>query len=399
MISSKSPHIYLSISRLAAVATAVALVTFVAPGAPAAPPLSRPQVAEPNVTCARCIVVDPAGRVLWARDPRDRYPNASTTKMATALVTVARVGLGEAVSVSATAGGVGGGGLDLQAGDVYTVEALLYALLLDSSNESAVALAEHVSGSEAEFVDEMNALARSLGARRTHFSNAHGLDAEGHYASAADLATIGAEVLRTPPLDRIVATADATIQTPRGAVGLENRNLLLESYPGAIGIKTGRTLGAGNVLVAAARRDGQTLIAVAMNSYDTFADSAALLDFGFAELKRLRRSTLVGAGETVGAIVFDGIGTVEVEAAAKLSGLPPASPEDLSVTIVPGRRADLPIAPGEEVGLVQVATPSGVVGTTEAIAGDEIPTSSGGWIARALAGVLGTFGPVVRLQT
>ena len=227
-------HVYLSISRLT-----LAFVLLL--GAPAT------ALAPPEVGCERCIVVDDEGDVLWARNRRDRYPNASTTKMVTALLASEVTEPSDVVTVSATAGSIGGGGLDLGAGQTYTVDALMHALLLDSSNEAAQALAEHVAGSEAGFVDRMNAYARSIGATRTRFANPHGLDAEGHYSSAADLATIGARVLSDPYLAGIVATPEATIATPSGSVTLENRNLLLETYEGAIGIKTGRTLGAGNV--------------------------------------------------------------------------------------------------------------------------------------------------------
>ena len=253
----------------------VVLATAVA----AAPASARPR--PPDVTCEACVVVDETGRTLWARAQHAPRPNASTTKMVTALVTVRSVGLDEKVTVSPVAAATGGGGVDLVAGERYTVEALLHALLMTSSNDAAVALAEHVAGSEGAFVDQMNDLLEDLGAHDTAFVTSHGLDAPGHVASAIDLAIIGLEVLEEPPLARIVATAETTIQGGSRPVRLENTNPLLETYSGAVGIKTGMTSLAGEVLVAAARRDGFLVVAVAMGSTDVAADGRALLDFGF----------------------------------------------------------------------------------------------------------------------
>ena len=308
----------------------------------------------PDVGCARCIVMTEDGTVLWARNPRDRYPNASTTKMVTALLVAREAAPTETVTVSSSAGSIGGGGLDLTPGDRYSVDALMYAMLLDSSNEAAQALAEHVSTSGGDFVAEMNRYMRSIGAKRSHFANPHGLDAEGHYASAADLALIGWQVLNDPYLAEVVATPRAMITTPRGRVEVENRNELLEGYEGAIGIKTGRTLGAGNVLVAAARRDGTTLVAVAMNSFDSFADSARLLDFGFAQLERsARRGPVVEEGEAIGELVFDS-GSVELVAGGTIEGVIAGTTGEVEIEIRLDEAASAPIADGDVLGTAVV---------------------------------------------
>jgi D-alanyl-D-alanine carboxypeptidase (penicillin-binding protein 5/6) len=346
-----------------------------------------------DVGCIRCIVVDEDGNVLWSRNPRDRYPNASTTKMVTALLVAREAEPSEVVTVSSTAGAIGGGGLDLSAGQAYTVDALMHALLLDSSNEAAQALAEHVSGSGESFVGEMNRYVRSIGATRSHFANPHGLDAEGHYSSAADLAVIGAEVLDDPYLAEIVRTREATIPTPGGSATFENRNVLLETYDGAIGIKTGRTLGAGYVLVAAARRNGHRVITVAMNSYDVFADSAALLDWGFARLRRLdRRGDLVESGAEVGALVFD-TGSTEVVAGESLEGVLPRDPSDIKLSFIASADATLPIEGGDVVGTVEVSTERGEVGSVPAVASGDIEADDGGsWWAAPMVGLVKLVG-------
>ncbi len=347
-----------------------------------------------GVGCIRCIVVDEDGNVLWSRNPRDRYPNASTTKMVTAVLVSAESDPSEVVTVSPAAGTVGGGGLDLSPGQTYTVDALMHAMLLDSSNEAAHALAEHASGGSIEaFVAEMNRYAAAIGATRSHFANPHGLDAEGHYSSAADLARIGARLLADPYLAGIVATPEATIATPGGSATFENRNLLLESYPGAIGIKTGRTLGAGYVLVAAAERNGHRVVTVAMNSYDVFADSATLLDWGFAKLGRLdRRGSLVERGAPVGALVFDA-GSTEVVAGGDLEGLVPRDPASIRLSFVPSEEARLPIASGEVVGEIRVRTPRGTVGSVPALAAGAIAVADDGpWWASPMVALLKLVG-------
>ena len=358
------------------------------------PPATPAAAAPPEeVTCARCIVVDEDGNVLWARNARDRYPNASTTKMVTALLVAREAEPSEVVTVSSAAGAVGGGGLDLDAGETYTVDGLLHALLLDSSNEAAHALAEHVSGSVEDFVSEMNRYVRSIGATRSRFANPHGLDAEGHYASAADLARIGAEVLDDPYLAEIVASPRATIGAPGGSTSFENRNELLETYEGAIGIKTGRTLGAGYVLVAAARRNGHRVITVAMNSYDVFGDSATLLDWGFAKLRRLdRMGNLVEDGASVGEIVFDA-GSTEVLAGASLEGLLPRDASDIEVSFVASTEARLPIEDGDVIGTIEVRTRRGEAGSVPAIASEAIPvTDDGPWWAAPVVGLVELVG-------
>lgn len=201
--------------------------------------------------------------------------------MLTAIVVRELTGPDEQVTVSETAGSLGAGYVDLSAGETYSVIELLQALLMASSNEAAVALAEHVAGSEEAFVEAMNERAEKLGADDTHFVTAHGLDTPGHYSSAADLLLVGRELLADPELAAIVATPTETLEGSGGSQPLENTNDLLESYPGAIGIKTGMTAGSGDVLISAALREGRIVFAAALGSTDAASDSRLLLDFGF----------------------------------------------------------------------------------------------------------------------
>jgi D-alanyl-D-alanine carboxypeptidase (penicillin-binding protein 5/6) len=348
--------------------------------------------APPQVTCRACIVVEADGTVVWARSAHAQWPNASTTKMVTALIVDKAADPGAVVTVSPGAASIGGGGLDLVAGDSYRLGDLMYAMLLSSSNEAAAALAEHVGGTQTVFVARMNRLVARLGAEDTHFMNPHGLDASGHFSSASDLALIGRALLDDRSLAKIVGSARATIATPRGAALVENRNPLLESYRGAVGIKTGQTAGAGNVLVAAARRNGRLLIAVAMGSVDAAADARILLDHGFAQPAPepepeapAPESVVVAARSRVGALVFDPAGATSVITGEVLEA---GAVGGYEVSFLPAPEILLPIAPGEMLGTVRVIDSTGVIASVPAVAESPVEIDDTPWLVRAIAALL-----------
>lgn len=372
----------MSTSRLAAGIALVAVLT-------SPMPAGAQRLEAPALTCSACYLVADGGGVLFARAARTLLPNASTTKMTTALAVVESAELDDTVTVSQTAASTGGGGLDLAAGDRYTVHSLLYALLLSSSNDAAVALAEHVDGSEAAFVDGMNELAEKLGATDTNYVTAHGLDMPGHGSSARDLAVIATELLDDPELARIVATSAISIPGPDGDELIENRNLLLEGYRGATGVKTGFTAGAGNVLVASAERGGRTLIAVVMHSVDATADARALLDLGW---ERLSRTVLLRGGAEVGALVFES-GSTAVVAAAPVRGSTRRA--DVEYTFTPAPDVGSPVFSGEVVGEVLVSGPTGTLARVDALAFGAVDPATRSWAGDAVATVLRTVGALL----
>jgi D-alanyl-D-alanine carboxypeptidase (penicillin-binding protein 5/6) len=196
----------------------------------------------------------------------------------TALVVLQHAGLADPVVVSPQAAATPGSRMGLSAGETLTVGDLLYGLLLPSGNDAAIALAEHVSGSEADFVALMNETATALGLAETHFANPHGLDDPMAATSAADLAALTQAALAYPAFAQIVATQSASV----AGYWLVNTNQLLALYPGADGIKTGTTAAAGECLVASVTRDGHRLLAVLLGSADRYADAIALLDYAAA---------------------------------------------------------------------------------------------------------------------
>lgn len=236
----------------------------------------------PQPTAASWIVYDDtAGVVLDAFNENEPRPMASVTKLMTALVVVRHAALDEIVTVSARADATGEASIGLYAGERWTVYELLNAIMVRSANDAAVALAEHVGGSVEGFADMMNQTAAELGMTNSHFVNPHGLDAEGHYTSAADLLTLVDTALDDAVIARLVRTKVVTFRPDPegGARRAMNTNHLLGAYPGVIGVKTGYTSRAGRVLLAAADVGSRRIVTVVMGSEDHFADTRVLFEY------------------------------------------------------------------------------------------------------------------------
>jgi D-alanyl-D-alanine carboxypeptidase (penicillin-binding protein 5/6) len=229
---------------------------------------------SPPLSAVSFVLADSAtGQVLLGKEPDQPAPMASTTKVMTALLALERADLQETVVVSANAL-IGGSTMGLEAGEVVTIEDLLWGLLLNSGNDAAMALAEHVAGSEEAFVLLMNERAAQLGLPNTLFANPHGLDQPGHYSSARDLWRLSEEALRHPVFRTMVSTqAHVAAGHP-----LSNRNLLLDAYPGADGVKTGTSDQAGQCLVGSVTRDGHRALVAILGSQNRYADAEALFD-------------------------------------------------------------------------------------------------------------------------
>ena len=262
---------------------------------------ARAEGAVPKISAASAVLMDAGtGRVLYEKDSRTRRLIASTTKLMTALVALeSGHDLGETVTVAPEWTGAEGSSIYLRPGEEVSLETLLYGLLLRSGNDAALAVAGHCGGTVEEFVSRMNRKARELGMADSSFANPNGLNAEGHYSSAYDMALLGRACLENETLANMVATRSITL----GTRTFTNHNKLLWRYEGCIGMKTGYTEKAGRTLVSAARRDGITLICVTLNAPSDWADHAALFDYGFANYSA---SPLARAGERVGQLPVSG---------------------------------------------------------------------------------------------
>lgn len=219
-----------------------------------------------------------SGRVLYEKNADEHMLIASTTKIMTAIVVLEHCDLDDLVEVDSRSAGIEGSSMYLKAGESYTVEDLLYGLLLVSGNDAASALALHVADSMEEFAELMNAKAAELGMTESSFKNAHGLDEEGHYSTARDMAKLASYCMGNEDFARIAGTVSHTV----GEQTLVNHNRLLREYDGCLGLKTGYTMAAGRTLVTCAERDGARYVCVTLNDPDDWDDHKALYDWAFA---------------------------------------------------------------------------------------------------------------------
>lgn len=232
----------------------------------------------------------PTAHALWARQSHLRLAPASLTKLMSALLVAESSKPEDVVTVDAATMRETGTRLGILQGEQYSVESLLAATLIHSANDACHALAAHMAGSEARFVVRMNRRARDLGLRDTHFANACGHDAENHYSSARDLASLALRVLQYPRLvslmERVALpiTTIATQNAPRSFL-LKNTNALLGRYPGVQGMKTGYTPKAGKCLLTYAIRGQHRVLLVMLNAPNRWWDATDILDLAFTHIE------------------------------------------------------------------------------------------------------------------
>lgn len=236
-----------------------------------------PAVAEAlEVSATAAVLMDAdMGQVLYEKNGDRQMLIASTTKIMTALVVLEHAAPDDVITVTPDHMAEGSS-MYLRAGETVRVEELLYGLLLCSGNDAALALTE-CAGGLVPFVALMNEKAAALGMAHTSFANPNGLDADGHYSTARDMAVLAAAAVENPTFRRICSSRSVTI----GQRTMENHNRLLRQVEGCVGLKTGYTRAAGRTLVSCAERDGCRLVAVTLQDGNDWADHAALYDYGF----------------------------------------------------------------------------------------------------------------------
>lgn len=229
---------------------------------------------------AMCVIEKDSQRVIYSKNQDEKLPMASTTKIMTAITVIQNCqNLDELIQVDDSAVGVSGTSIYLRQGEELTVEDLLYGLMLRSGNDAAVALACHISGSEKEFANLMNDMAKKIGANNSHFANPHGLDNPEHYTTAYDLALITGYALNNPIFKKIVSTKSHVIEATNKSDKryLTNKNKLLSKLEGCCGVKTGFTSKAGRCLVSAIEQNETTYVCVVLNCGPMFEESSNLL--------------------------------------------------------------------------------------------------------------------------
>ena len=247
------------------------------------------------------LMEESSGQVLYELNADEKLPIASVTKTMTMLLIMealdmGKISLSDMVTTSEYASSMGGSQVFLEVGEQMSVEDMLKAIVIASGNDAAVAMAEHIAGTESAFVEMMNNRAKELGCSNTHFINCNGLDETSeHYSTARDVATISCQLLKHP---KFTDYSTIWMDTLRGGeFGLSNTNKLIRFYNGANGIKTGSTSIAKYCLSASAKRDGMQLVAVilaAPTTADRFSSATRLLDYGFANYSVVKASEKIG---------------------------------------------------------------------------------------------------------
>ena len=318
-----------------------------------------------------CVLEAQTGQILYQKNADIKRSMASTTKIMTALVAIELGNLTDVATVSENAAGTEGTSLYLKAGDTASLSDLLYGLMLQSGNDSAIVIAEHVGGSVAAFAEKMTEKAKAIGAKNTAFQNPNGLESEGHYTTATDLARITRAALQNETFAQICATRSKTILD--GTQTVTNHNKLLSMYEGCVGVKTGYTKKAGRCLVSSAVRNGVQLICVTLNAPDDWNDHKKLLDEGFSQLGRY---PILAKGMTVNTLTVKQGDACTVEVVADdtfyLTDRIENRFQNVSVSYDFAENITAPVTKGESLGISKIFYKDTLLGAVDLVAGADV---------------------------
>ena len=344
------------------------------------------QAAEPK----SALLMDAAtGTILHESNAHEPLAPASVTKVMTMLLIMeaidsGRISWDDTVTASESAAAKGGSQVYLKVGETMTVSDMVKSIAVSSANDCACAMAEHLAGSEAAFVELMNSRAAELGMKDTHFVNCTGLDddpaAKEHRTSAHDIAVMSRELLtKHPDIKQFTTIWMDTIRG--GAFGLSNTNKMVRFYPGCTGLKTGFTSGAGYCLSASALRDGMELIAVVMGSetsQDRFAACKSMLDQGFATYALYTPNMQEGASVPVTLGQADSVAAVPEQVPQLLVEKSKQSSITTEVSLSP--TADAPVAKGQNLGNLTIRSGDEVLAQVPLVAETEVPRLTWGQV-------------------
>lgn len=345
-----------------------------------------------EVNAEAAVVMDAdSGRLLYAQNPDKRLANASTTKIMTALLTLEQPDQDRYFTVDSDAIQVEGTTMGLQPGDSVTLHQLAAGMLLPSGNDAANAAAVEIAGSEEAFVRLMNQRAAELGLQNTQYRNPSGLDAEGHYSSARDLATLAAHALENEDFADIVSKQEIRMAfgNPPYNRSLYTTNKLLERYPYAIGVKTGYTDDAGLCLVTAAEKDGTRLIIVTLNGKDDVNTHMRLYEHFFPLLARV---DLSGFTEGLSVPVTGGTrdSVAAVPAAEPEAALLEREYDELTREVELPQFVYAPVEAGQVLGKIRLLSGDKVVWQSALVADSDVPA-----LTRERQGILEFIGSLL----
>lgn len=335
---------------------------------------------EINVPSNAAILIERStGQILYEKNSDERLPMASVTKTMTMLLAIeavdnGKIAMDDIVTVSENGSSMTGSRVYLSTNEKISVSDLLKSIAVSSGNDAAVTMAEYVAGNEESFVALMNKRAEELGLENTHFVNCCGLDAEGHYSSAHDLAIISDELLKHDSIRPFLVIWMDSIRD--GTFTLSNTNKLVRYYDGCTGVKTGFTSQAMYCLSASALRDDMELIAVILggpNSKQRFADASALLNYGFANYK-IEKCT--SEGDNFGIINVEK-GTSETVGAISEKNfsylLRKSESAEITNKVKLNKKICAPVKKGDKVGSITYFADGNKIGTVNLVSDGDIP--------------------------
>ena len=364
---------------LAALVTALLLL----PGIAQADELPMKAEAPITLTSPSAILCEAStGQVIFEKNADERRPVASVNKVMTILLTLeavdeGRVSLEDQVTVSPRAASMGGSQAFLDAGERYKLSELLKTVIVASANDSAVALAEHLAGTEESFVRMMNTRAEELGLTNTHYANCTGLPAQEHYTTARDVAKLSAQLDLHPIYYRYSTIWMDEIKHRGGRVtSLTNTNRLIRFYPGCDGYKTGSTNEARYCVSATAKKEGMRLIAVVLGTpagQTRFDEARAMLEYGFANVQLV---TPIAQGQALDMTVpvrLGGRDEVSVLSGGTCSLLERRGEKNaLSLEAALVEKVNAPVYAGDVLGEIRVKRGDEVVAVVPAVAGEDV---------------------------
>ncbi|MCL4553432.1 MAG: D-alanyl-D-alanine carboxypeptidase [Candidatus Marsarchaeota archaeon] len=357
------------------------------------PPSPSKTLKAPQLKGASAALMDAdTGQLLYAKDAHTRRPMASTTKIMTAILILEHCKMNNTITVSKEASLTPYTSLHLEAGEKISVKDLFTGMLIRSANDAAVAAADYIAGSTRKFVRMMNAKAKELGLRDTHFVTPNGLYAEGHYSSAYDLCLMARYAFRYPAFDQAIKTMKYRLTSrtmDKNDMVVYQTSKFLKVYPGADGVKSGYIKQAGNCYVGSATRNGWRLVSAVLKSKNTTADTEALMNYGFGDFDRL---TLARAGRPCAktSVIAGAASFVPVEPVSDLKIDVPKSGCNVTTRIWL-RHLEAPVLIGERVGVMVAAIDGKRVAKVQLCAAENINIS----LARKAAGLLKVCGLVV----
>lgn len=353
------------------------------------------EIAEPEVPASSAVLAEVStGRILYSKNADESRSPASITKIMTLLLVMESIDSGslsltDKVTASPHACSMGGSQIWLEPGETMTVDELLKAVAVASANDAAVALGEHIAGSEEAFVSMMNARAKELSMTGTHFENACGLDTDGHVSTATDVAKMSCELLKHDLIKNYSCIWMDYLRD--GKTQLVNTNKLVRFYEGATGLKTGTTDKAGYCVAASAEKNGMELVAVILDgetSDKRFSGAKTLLNYGFSRWEVATKQIDATAIQDV-TVTHGAKESVEVNFTSEVSFLvSKGRGQDIAVKITLPQDVEAPVAAGQLLGKVSFTLDDEVIGESQLLAASAVEKLTlGGALAKLLRSV------------